>query len=236
MKRRSFASVLMLPLYFAKSALAQQPGSPRRARRDDSGQEEAGSDLNQPPLPKDEGEKSSSTLWSRPGRASGTPTFPTADGRLMRQLTEALGAQRVVELGTSTGESGLWFSLALRKTGGQLDTHDIDAGRIAVARANFKRAGVEDLIAIVRGRRPRDRRQEEGPDRRPVHRRREARLRRYLKELLPRGRPGGLILAHNMHCPAPDPRYLEAITTNPDLDSSFVLMDGPGLGITLKKR
>jgi len=28
----------------------------------------------------------------------------------------------------------------------------------------------------------------------------------------------------------------EAITTNLDLDSSFVLMDGAGVGITLKKR
>jgi EF hand len=58
----------------------------------------------------------------------------------------------------------------------------------------------------------------------------------YLKELLPYVRPGGLIVAHNMKRPAPNPRYVEANTTNPDLDSSFVLMDGAGIGITLKKR
>ena len=69
----------------------------------------------------------------------------------MRQLTEAVGAKRVVELGTSTGESGLWFAMALRKTGGKLYTYDIDEGRIAVARANFKKAGVDDLIVIVQG-------------------------------------------------------------------------------------
>jgi hypothetical protein len=39
-----------------------------------------------------------------------------------------------------------------------------------------------------------------------------------------------------MRRPTPNPRYLEAIATNPDLDSSFVLMEGAGLGITLKKR
>ena len=33
-----------------------------------------------------------------------------------------------------------------------------------------------------------------------------------------------------MRRPAPNPRYLEAITTNPDLDTSFVLMDGAGIG------
>ena len=54
--------------------------------------------------------------------------------------------------------------------------------------------------------------------------------------MLPLVRPGGLILAHNMRQPAPNPRYIEAVTTNPDLDTSFVLMDGAGLGVTLKKR
>ena len=41
--------------------------------------------------------------------------------------------------------------MALRKTGGKLYTHDIDPGRIAVARENFKRAGVEDIVVITEG-------------------------------------------------------------------------------------
>jgi predicted O-methyltransferase YrrM len=57
----------------------------------------------------------------------------------------------VVELGTSTGESGTWFALALRKTGGHLYTHDIDPGRIKVARENYARAGVDPLITIIEG-------------------------------------------------------------------------------------
>jgi len=39
-----------------------------------------------------------------------------------------------------------------------------------------------------------------------------------------------------MRRPEPNPRYVQAITTSPDLDTSFVLMDGAGIGITLKKR
>jgi predicted O-methyltransferase YrrM len=197
---------------------------------------EADSDLNKPPLPKDDGERRILTALEQARRGERYANVSTADGRLLRQLTEALGARRVVELGTSTGESGLWFAMALRKTGGKLYTHDIDPGRIAVARENFKRAGVEDLITIVEG----DAHQtatkntdlidilfidaeKQGYD-------------AYLKELLPYVRPGGLILAHNMRRPAPNPRYVEAITTSPDLDTSFVLMDGAGIGITLKKR
>ena len=48
--------------------------------------------------------------------------------------------------------------------------------------------------------------------------------------------PGGLVIAHNMRAPAPDPAYVEAITTNPDLETILLLMDGAGVGVTMKKR
>ena len=75
----------------------------------------------------------------------------TDDGRLLRMLAETTGAKTVVEIGTSTGESGVWFALALRSTGGHLYTHEIDEGRAKIAADNFKKAGVDDLITIVTG-------------------------------------------------------------------------------------
>jgi caffeoyl-CoA O-methyltransferase len=197
---------------------------------------QAESDLSKPLLPKDDGERRIVAALEQARGGERFANVSTADGRLLRQLAESLGAKRIVELGTSTGESGLWFSMALRNTGGKLYTHDIDPGRIAVARGNFKKGGVEDLIVITEGdahvTAPRNKdpidilfidAEKEGYD-------------AYLKELLPFVRPGGLIIAHNMKRPAPNPRYVEAITTSPDLDTSFVLMDGAGIGITLKKR
>jgi predicted O-methyltransferase YrrM len=195
-----------------------------------------GSSLQKATLPRDEGEKKILDALEEARRGERYANVSTADGRLMRQLTEALGAKRVVELGTSTGESGLWFSLALRKTGGKLYTYDIDPGRIAVARENFRKAGVLDLVVITEG----DAHETAIKNSEPIDvlfidAEKEG-YDAYLKELLPLVRPGGLILAHNMARPTPNPRYIEAITTNPDLDSSFVLMDAAGLGITLKKR
>ena len=197
---------------------------------------EADSELSKPLLPKDDGERRIMAALEQARGGERYANVSTADGRLLRQLAESLGAKRIVELGTSTGESGLWFSMALRKTGGKLYTHDIDPGRIAVASANFQKAGVEDLIVITEGdahvTAPRNKEpidilfidaEKEGYD-------------AYLKELLPYVRPGGLIIAHNMKRPAPNQRYVEAITTSPDLDTSFVLMEGAGIGITLKKR
>jgi len=204
--------------------------------RDGLSPAEAGSDLSKPPMPKDDGEKKILEALDKARQGRRYANVSTADGRLLRQLTEAVNAKRVVELGTSTGESGLWFAMALRRTGGHLFTHDIDPGRISVARENFKRAGVENLITIVEG----DAHQTATKNTDPIDvlfidAEKEG-YDAYLNELLPYVRPGGLILVHNMRRPAPNQRYVAAITTNPDLDTSFVLMDGAGIGITLKKR
>jgi len=50
-------------------------------------------------------------------------------------------------------------------------------------------------------------------------------------------RPGGLILAHNttnMESGMQD--YVEAVTTNPDLETKFIHTHDQGVGVTLKKR
>ncbi|MDX1671334.1 MAG: class I SAM-dependent methyltransferase [Balneolaceae bacterium] len=159
------------------------------------------------------------------------------DGRLLRLLTEATDAQVVVEIGTSTGESAIWFALALIRTGGHLYTHEIDPKRARTARDNFKRTGVDTLITLIEGDAHETVKEHEGrqidilfldadkagyPD--------------YLKKLLPMVRPGGLIIAHNMNYPEPDPQYIKAITQDSKLETAFLLMSEAGLGVTLKKR
>ena len=212
------------------------PGGPGGGRGRGPGAMEADSELSKPMRPKDDGEKRILAAIEQARKGQRYANVSTADGRLLRQLAESIGARRIVELGTSTGESGLWFSLALRKTGGKLYTHDIDPGRIAVARENFKRAGVEDIVVITEGDAHETAQRNKDPiDLLFIDAEKEG-YDAYLKELLPYVRPGGLIVAHNMRRPAPNPRYIEAITTSPDLDTSFVLMDGAGVGITLKKR
>jgi caffeoyl-CoA O-methyltransferase len=244
MKRAALAiGTLIGATVLSQYGLAQQPGAEGRTAQTKQGRgrggfrtADAGSDLSKPSLPKDDGERRILQALEQARGGERYANVSTADGRLLRQLTEAVNAKRVVELGTSTGESGLWFAMALRKTGGHLYTHDIDAGRIRVARENFKKGGVLDLITIVEG----DAHQTATKNTNPIDvlfidAEKEG-YDAYLKELLPHVRPGGLILAHNMRRPAPNQRYVEAITTSPDLDTSFVLMDGSGLGITLKKR
>jgi predicted O-methyltransferase YrrM len=248
MKRRTFAFSSLLaafPFTSPKLARGQEPrdrasDAPTQQPRTKGGRSRAdqgeGPDLQQPMLPKDDDERKALAALDEARKGQRYANVSTADGRLMRQLTEALGAKRVVELGMSTGESGIWFAMALRKTGGHLFTHDIDPGRIAVARRNFERAGVTDLITIIEGDGHETIKQQKEPvDVAFIDADKEG-YADYLEKILPVVRPGGLILAHNMRRPPVHPSYLKAITTNPALDTSFVLMDGAGIGITLKKR
>lgn len=163
-------------------------------------------------------------------------SVPSEDGRLLRIFAESIGAKHAVELGTSTGYSGIWLALALRATGGKLTTYEIDPSRAALAREHFKRAGVEDLVTVVVG----DAHAEVTKLKAPIDlvfidADKEGYL-DYLDKLLPLVRPGGLIVAHNMQSPTPDPRYVRAITTNPDLETVFLNMHSAGIGVTLKKR
>ena len=161
-------------------------------------------------------------------------SVPPEDGRALRLLAEAAGAKTVVEIGTSTGYSGLWFCLALQDTGGRLTTFEIDPGRAAAARKNFQQAGVDSLVTVVEG----DAHQKittlKGPiDVVFIDADKQGYV-DYLTKLLPLVRPGGLILAHNVGMPGVT-EYLKVAEANPDLET-IIYREGAGLAVTVKKR
>lgn len=161
-------------------------------------------------------------------------SVPVSDGRWLRLLAEAVDARTVVEIGTSTGYSGLWFCLALQRTAGRLITFEIDPGRAATARGHFEQAGVAQLVTVLEGDAHERVSELEGPIDLVFIDADKAGYVHYLNKLLPLVRPGGLILAHNVNMAAVEP-YNRAVTTNPDLETVFY-MDGGGLSVTLKKR
>jgi caffeoyl-CoA O-methyltransferase len=159
------------------------------------------------------------------------------DGRLLRVLTETMGAKRVVEVGTCIGYSGIWFCLALRTTGGTLITHEIDDYRASLARENFKRAGVDEIVTIVEGNAHKTVTSLKGPIDILFLDADKTGYLDYLSKLLPLVRPGGLILAHNTTDRASEMKdYINAITTDPNLETIFLHKEAPGLALTLKKR
>jgi predicted O-methyltransferase YrrM len=73
-------------------------------------------------------------------------SVPEADGRALHDLIVRNGYKRALEIGTSTGYSGVWIGWALAKTGGRLITVEIDPDRHQEALRNFSRAGLAEII------------------------------------------------------------------------------------------
>jgi len=194
-------------------------------------------ELRSQPMAKDETEKKIlAVLEEMRGRSRGMMSVPRDDGRYLRLLVESTGATNVVEIGTSHGYSAVWLCLGLLRTGGRLTTFEIDAGRAALARDNFKQAGVEKIVTLVEG----DAHVEVARLKDPIDllfldADKQGYI-DYLNKLLPLVRPGGLIVAHNMDSRMADPRYVKAVTTHPELETLFVNLGASGIGVTLKKR
>jgi predicted O-methyltransferase YrrM len=164
-------------------------------------------------------------------------SVPPEDGRVLRLLAEATGAKQVVEIGTSNGYASIWFCLALQTTGGKLTTFEIDTRRASLARENFKRAGVDKLVTLIEGdAHEKVKMLEEPIDIVFIDADKDGYL-DYFNKLLPLVRPGGLILAHNTTDVGSQMQdYLEAITTNPELETIFLHEQTTGIGVTLKQR
>ncbi len=193
-------------------------------------------EFDSPPVPNSDAEKRALAVLDEMSQGKWYLNVTTREGRVLRQLTEAVGAKRVVEIGTSSGYSTIWLALGVRAAGGKVFTHEIDPEKVKIARANFNKAGVDDLITIIEGNAHETVRQHKEPIDVVFLDAEKKGYIDYLEKLLPLVRPGGLILGHDMHRPMPDPRYLEAVTKNPNLDTSFIMMESFGISMTVKKR
>lgn len=186
-----------------------------------------------PPLARNATEKKILAEIARMGKDHETYlSVPREDGEALWLLTEAVGAKRVAEIGTSTGYSGLWLCLALQATDGHLTTFEINHQRAMEAREHFKEAGMADRVTVIEGNAHQNVTKLKGPIDVAFIDADKSGYVDYLNKLLPLVRTGGLILAHNIDM---TPDYVRAVTTNPNLLTVFY-MQGRGLAVTLKKR
>jgi predicted O-methyltransferase YrrM len=84
------------------------------------------------------------------GEAERLPLVDAEVGALLRVLATAIGARRILEIGTAIGYSGIWLAGAL-PAGGMLITMEKDPDRAKTARLNFERAGVADRVSVMVG-------------------------------------------------------------------------------------
>lgn len=87
---------------------------------------------------------------AREGHAEGLPIVYPDTGALLHGLVRAVGARRILEIGTAIGYSTLWMATAL-PTGSVLITLERQADRAARARAHAEAAGVGDRVNVMIG-------------------------------------------------------------------------------------
>jgi len=87
---------------------------------------------------------------AREGEKQGLPLVDAEVGALLRVLATAVGATRILEIGTAIGYSGIWLAGAL-PADGMLVTMEKDQKRAAQARENFVRAGLADRVNVMIG-------------------------------------------------------------------------------------
>jgi predicted O-methyltransferase YrrM len=84
------------------------------------------------------------------GREERWPIVGPAEGHLIHILAGAVGARRILELGTAIGYSGTWLARALPPEG-ELITVEWDPDTAEIARRNFERTGVAGQVRVVVG-------------------------------------------------------------------------------------
>jgi predicted O-methyltransferase YrrM len=85
--------------------------------------------------------------------AAGLPAIAVspAQGKLLQVLATAIGARRMLEIGTLGGYSTIWLARALPPDG-RLITLELEQKHADVARANVSRAGLSKVVDVRVGR------------------------------------------------------------------------------------
>ena len=150
---------------------------------------------------------------------TGMDTTP-GDAMLLRILVEASGAKRGVEVGSYKGFGAMNMGIAFERTGGHLDTVEINPGTAEACRANLKKVGLQDTVTCITGDALKVLPGLEGKYDFVFIDARKSDYMRYLKALEPKLVPGTVIVADNSIRSARAMRdFLDYLEQSPDYDT-----------------
>jgi len=159
------------------------------------------------------------------------------DGRFLRVLVAARGARSVLEIGAASGYSGIWLGLGTRESGGRVVAIEYDPQRAKEAADNVRKAGLEDVVRVIRGDAFAEIPRLQGafdlvfldawkPD-----------YKRFFDMVFPRLNPGGVFVAHNVVNKKNEMEpFLRTILGHPSLFTSIVSPSGEGMSVSYKTR
>jgi predicted O-methyltransferase YrrM len=156
-------------------------------------------------------------------------------GQLLRILVRSGRVRRILEVGTSNGYSTLWLAWAATETGGHVTTLERAADKVALAQANFERAGLAPWINVREGVALETLATLDGPFDLIFLDADRANYLAYAELLLPLLKVGGLLVTDNVVSHAEElPAFLARVKDDPNLDSVTVPV-GNGEELTYKR-
>jgi len=159
------------------------------------------------------------------------------DGRFLRLMIVSSGAKHALEIGGANGYSGIWIGLGLRETGGRLTSIEFDPQRAKIAADNIRKAGLSDIVTMVSGDAFAAIPKIEGEFDFVFLDAWKRDYKRFLDTVMPRMRPHGLFLAHNVVNKQAEMRdFLAAIRSDPRLLTTIVKPSDEGMSISYKVR
>jgi predicted O-methyltransferase YrrM len=162
---------------------------------------------------------------------------PEADGRVLHNLILTHQYTRALEIGTSTGHSGVWIAWALAKTGGRLTTIEIDPRRHRTALENFEEAGLAAYIDARLGDAHEVVPALPGPFDFVFSDADKDWYRNYLVAVWPKLTPGGCFTAHNVSGRAGGgiAEFLAHLKALPGAETTIDTSSRAGISITFKR-
>jgi caffeoyl-CoA O-methyltransferase len=167
--------------------------------------------------------------------------IPSADGQLLYDIIVKNNYKSALEIGTSTGHSGIWIAWALSKTGGKLITIEIDEGRHNEAVQNFREAGLTDYIDARLADAHKLVKELKGPFDFVFSDADKDWYKNYFIDIDPKLKAGGCFTAHNVYNSGRNYRgysgqeiFLEYVRSLPNYETT-VNSNGGGVSISYKK-
>ncbi len=82
---------------------------------------------------------------------TGYYNIPAATGKFFYNLVLISKAKNILEVGTSNGYSTIWLGEAAKQNKGKVTTIEISESKVKMAKGNFERAKLNNLINIIHG-------------------------------------------------------------------------------------
>ena len=158
------------------------------------------------------------------------------DGKVLHDLIIRNNYRSALEIGTSTGHSGIWIAWALSKTGGRLITIEIDEGRHKAALRNFMAAGVEKIIDARLADAHSFAKKLEGPFDFVFSDADKEWYLQYFKDVEPKLLKGGCFTAHNVsYAYGGIKEFLDYVRRLPNYQTTIDRSSSSGISISYKK-